>query len=269
MRYLAFLLLLLSCLACGTSRTATNITYAPPPALTPAADPNPAAAGFNAAASDSRAIALADSVMAAMGGRQAWDNTRYIRWNFLGRRSLLWDKNGNRVRIDIPDENTVYLLDMNTGTGRVRQKGQELSQPDSLAKYLGRAKSIWINDSYWLVQPFKLKDSGVTLKYGGREQTPDGKPAEVLELTFENVGDTPQNRYRIFIDPQTHRQIRWEFYANAGDEKPRFSMPWNNYQRFGKIWLSGDRGERHLTDIAVYDTVPEAAFSDFSLPDLQ
>lgn len=267
MRYLVFLFLL-TALACGTPPLTSTVTYAPPPTLQPVVEVNPAAPGFNAAASDARAIALADSVMAAMGGRQAWDQTRYIGWNFLGRRSLLWDKTGNRVRIDVPAENSVYLLDMNDNTGRVLLRNEEVTQPDSLAKYLARAKSIWINDSYWLVQPFKLKDSGVTLKYLGEDTTPDGIAAHVLQLTFEHVGDTPQNRYRVFIDKQSHRQVRWEFFANASDTAPRFGLPWQNYRRYGHIWLSGDRGERQLTDIGVYDTVPEAAFREFSRPEL-
>jgi len=35
---------------------------------------NPAADGFNESGSDAKAIAIADEVMKAMGGRMAWDN---------------------------------------------------------------------------------------------------------------------------------------------------------------------------------------------------
>ena len=50
--------------------------------LAHAAD-NPPAPGFNTADSDPKAIALADEVMAAMGGRANWDATRYITWRFF------------------------------------------------------------------------------------------------------------------------------------------------------------------------------------------
>ena len=53
---------------------------------------NPPAEGFNLEASDSIAIALADSVMQASGGRKAWDDTHYVSWNFFGFRTLLWDQ---------------------------------------------------------------------------------------------------------------------------------------------------------------------------------
>ena len=44
--------------------------------------------------------------------------------------------------------------------------------------------------------PFKLKNSGVTLKYlGDTTATKDGKPADVLQLTFEGMGVTPDNKH--------------------------------------------------------------------------
>ena len=130
---------------------------------------NPAAEGFNFDGSDPAAIELADSIMVAMGGRANWDATRFISWNFFGRRDLVWDKATGRVRIESSNDSTIYLFNVKTGKGRVQIRGQELMEADSLAKMLDRAKSIWINDSYWLVMPFKLKDSGVTLKYLGEE----------------------------------------------------------------------------------------------------
>ncbi|MEX2336494.1 MAG: hypothetical protein WD555_04400, partial [Fulvivirga sp.] len=74
---------------------------------------NPSAEGFNIEASDQKAIAIADSVMKAMGGRENYDALRYISWNFFGKRDLVWDKRAGRVRIDVPSEIT-YLLDINT-----------------------------------------------------------------------------------------------------------------------------------------------------------
>ena len=43
--------------------------------------------------------------------------------------------------------------------------------------------------------PYKLKDSGVTLKYKGQDTLETGHPAEKLQLTFEEVGKTPENKY--------------------------------------------------------------------------
>src|SRR5690349_5913411 len=76
--------------------------------------------GFNLEGSDPAAVELADSVMAAMGGRANWNKTRFISWSFSGRRNLVWDKQSGRVRIESLEDNTTYLVNVNNGQGRVR-----------------------------------------------------------------------------------------------------------------------------------------------------
>lgn len=220
---------------------------------------NPPAEGFNLTASDQRAIALADEVMESMGGRTAWDNTRFLRWTFFGRRTLLWDKWTGRVRIDFTDSDEVYLVDINTGAGNIWRDGAYLVEPDSIAKYSERAKSIWINDAYWLVMPYKLKDSGVTLKYLG-EETRGDTTEHTLQLTFEGVGDTPENKYWVKINNDSKLITSWSFFTQFSDENPRFTTPWAGYNTFGKILLSGDRGRGQLTDIGVFENVPDKVF---------
>jgi len=224
---------------------------------------NPPAEGFNAAASDEQAITIADEVMEAMGGRAAWDATRYLTWNFFGARTLVWDKQTGDVRIDIPESDMHILLNVYDETqGKAMQSGEMIENPDSLQAVLENGKSIWINDSYWLVMPFKLKDSGVTLTYVKEDTTMQGLDADVLQLTFENVGRTPQNKYYVYVDKTDDLVKQWDYYTNAQDSLPRFSTIWGDYQQYGDILLSGDRGERDLTDIAVYDTLPPTVFTE-------
>lgn len=223
---------------------------------------NPPAPGFNLQESDAKAIQIADEVMKAMGGRQNWDNTRYITWNFFGRRKLLWDKWQGDVRIEA--DNTTYLVNVNNNTGTVKIGDEVLTNPDSLKKYVERGISIWINDSYWLLMPFKLKDSGVTLKYMGEQNTSDGKPADVLQLTFQNVGRTPENKYLVYVGKDSHLVQEWNYFQKFTDEKPTMVTPWENYQKQGNILISGGRGNnRKLSDIAVFKSVPESAFTSF------
>ena len=88
---LAFLLIALTVMACGPkNQEQTAEEYG-----------NPPAEGFNLEGSDAEAMIIADEVMAAMGGRKAWDETRHIAWNFFGARELVWDKWTGDVRIDI------------------------------------------------------------------------------------------------------------------------------------------------------------------------
>jgi hypothetical protein len=224
--------------------------------------PNPAAPGFNQAASDAQAIAIADEVMEAMGGRPAWDDTRYLRWTFFGQRHLIWDRAQQRVRIDVPGDSLVYLFDYHDQpSARAYRAGVALTEPDSVLKYTEQARRIWINDSYWLVMPFKLKDSGVTLRYLGEGQTELGEACDRIELTFEQVGVTPQNKYHIWVDQAEHLVRQWAYFAEASEDEPRFTLPWLDYQTYGQILLSGDRGPRDLTDIAAPATLSDDVFT--------
>lgn len=231
-------------------------------------DANPAAEGFNTTDSDERAIEIADSVMKYAGGRKAYDDARFFKWNFFGARDLTWDKEEQRVRIDVPSQEIVYLLDYSGGdklTGAVRKGGEEMTDPDSLQLYLQTANSMFINDSYWLVQPFKLKDSGVTLKYMGEQTDPQqSKPSEVLQLTFNEVGDTPGNRYLLFVDKSNYRINTWQFFRNAADTEPSMETAYNGYQDYGGLMLSGDRGGRfQLSNIEVVDELDDSVFTEF------
>ena len=225
---------------------------------------NPAADGFNVDDSDFEAIKIADDVMSAMGGRKNWDDTRYLSWNFFDARKLYWDKQTGDVRIKYLRQDMEAIVNINSGEGRVMKDGQELVNADSLEKYLKRAKSVWINDSYWLVMPFKLKDSGVTLNYIDVDTTLDGKQAYLLSLKFDNVGDTPQNYYEVWVDTEEKLVSQWAYYREETQEEPNFVLPWAEYKEFGKIKLSGNRGERQLTEIQVHESFPETFFTDFS-----
>jgi hypothetical protein len=225
---------------------------------------NPPAEGFNMDLSDPAAIELADSVMRAQGGRAAWDQTRFISWNFFGRRNLVWDKQEARVRIESLPDSILYLLDMKTGKGRVRVKGIELTEADTLKTMLERAEKIWINDSYWLVMPFKLKDSGVTLKYLGEDTLQTGGFCNVLQLTFSDVGTTPENKYHVYVDRKDNLVKQWAYFEKATQDTASAIWPFDNYKRYGKILLSADRSDdRGPKNVSVSDTLPDALFTDF------
>lgn len=225
---------------------------------------NPAAPGFNEN-SDPKAVELADAVMEAMGGRKNWDETRYIYWNFFGFRTLLWDKHTGDVRVEFTNRDLKILVNEKTVEGKLWMDGTEITHPDSLSKYLENGKRIWINDSYWLVMPFKLKDSGVTLSYLGTDTTMAGESAEVIQMTFESVGVTPENGYKVWVSSEDNLVKQWAYYKNATDSVPGYVRPWDNYQKMGNILLSDERGNRDLSDVKVLDQVPEGIFEDFAI----
>jgi hypothetical protein len=261
---LLMILPLTACESTPRNEAATQPTTQPStqPTTQPAA--NPAAPGFNAEASDPDAIAVADELMQALGGRDAWDATRYVRWTFFGRRTHTWDRHTGDARIEGTEKQSgepfVICMNVNSKQGRVWIGGEEVTDFEKLKQMLRVGYQAWVNDSYWLFMPFKLKDSGVTLKYLGERGMASGESADVLELTFDDVGVTPQNKYHVFVDKDSRLVRQWSFFANASDEEPAITTPWDDWRRYGEIMLSGDRGslmgmEARITNIAVMEDV--------------
>jgi hypothetical protein len=216
------------------------------------------------AASDEKAMEIADKVMEAQGGRKSWDTTRFLSWNFFDMRTLWWNKQTGDVRIEMNDPgNTIILLNIHDESGKVKRNNEIMTDPDSVSFYIKRGKGMWINDSYWLFMPFKLKDSGVTLTYVGEDSTEMGVSSDVLQLTFENVGNTPQNKYHIWVDKSDNLVKQWAFYRENTMEEPNFITPWLGYDKYGNVLLAGDRGERDITNIEVRSEFDPSIFTKF------
>ena len=246
---------------------------APPPATQPATRPagegtDPTAPRFDLEASDARAVAIADAVLEKLGGRRAWEQTRYVTWRFYRRRHL-WDRHAMRLRLEGTGPATgkpyLMLLDLRTGEGRGWSGGEEVVEPADLRGMLDAGVRSWINDGYWLFMPFKLKDPGVTLRYRGEEQLPEGGAADVLELTFREVGVTPHNKYHVWVARDSGLPEQWAFFAEAGDDEPQWVLPWLGWKQHGGIMLASERGEFgertiELADIVVFDELGDWMF---------
>jgi plasmid maintenance system killer protein len=222
---------------------------------------NPPAEGFNQEGSDLLATLLADKTMQAMGGRKAWDNSRYLKWNFFGRRNHTWDKTTGDVRIEVPENELTILMNINSKEGKVMKGEKEVT--DSLDHYLQRGYEMWVNDSYWLVMPYKLKDTGVTLKYLREDTTMTGDRADVISLSFEDVGVTPENVYEVWVDTDSKLVTQWAYYTDSTSLEPRFVTPWADYKKYADIMLSGNRGKNSLSNIEVLTEVPDGTFTEF------
>lgn len=235
------------------------------------AEENPAAPGFDEKGSDAKAIAIADATLKAMGGRAAWDQTRYLTWRFFGKRLHVWDKASGDIRVESGEGagHRVVLMNLNRRQGRAWLGGQEVTDRQELAQALKEGEEAWINDSYWLFMPYKLKDSGVTLKYKGAAPMQDGRAADVLQLTFDKVGVTPENKYDVYVARDSGLVEQWAYYDKAGDAAPRFVTPWHKWQRYGRILLSTDRGKgRALTDVAAPAQLKDAVLRSPGPPEL-
>ena len=199
--------------------------------------------------SDSVAVALAEKVLAAAGGRQRVEAAHYLACHFVIAADTGvvadwrhdWDREKNRYRLEgqTPQgEHVLVLMHLNQQTGRAFRNGQPV--PAEEAKpLLAMAYSRFLSDFYWLLLPFKLQDPGACLEYQGMHQV-NGASYAVLRLSFVGqTGLTPENSFRLFIDPASSRLQRLEFFA-----MPQ-SMPliawWENWRDFNGLALATER----------------------------
>jgi hypothetical protein len=224
------------------------------------------------AAAQPSAADIAGQVMTALGGKEAWDATHYLRFTFAGRRTHHWDKWSGRHRVEgqTPEgQKYVVLHNLNTREGEAWLDGKK-AEGEAAKEWLDRAYGAWINDTYWLLMPYKLQDPGVNLTYEGSEQI-EGVTYDKLHLTFGNVGLTPGDEYWAYINRDTHLMDRWAYLLQAQPGQPRAAEPtvwrWLGWQKVGNIQLApmraqltGDR-KLELTDLAVFDTLPDSVFA--------
>ncbi len=201
-----------------------------------------------ASPSDARALELAEQVMAALGGQEAWDRTRYLRFDFAVERetgpfvrSHTWDKWSGRYRLEgVEQDGTPYVVLMNVGTrdgdawkGGARLEGEEEK------KYLERGYGAWVNDTYWLLMPYKLRDPGVILTYAG-EDASEGGSWDKLHLAFDKVGLTPRDQYWVWVNRTSRLVDRWDFVLK-GEKTPPTTFLWRDWRKVGHVMLAAER----------------------------
>lgn len=217
---------------------------------------------------DPRAVELAEGVLEAMGGEEAWRGTRFIRFNFFGFRLHHWDRHTGRHRMEGKSrdgDEYVVMHNVDSREGTVVVNGEPVEGEDH-AKWLENAYSAWINDTYWLVMPYKLLDPGVNLAYDGSEEI-DGVTFDKLKLTFEGVGLTPGDTYWAFINRDSGLMERWAYFLQDWEEgREPTHWRWTDWSRFDEIMLSprrvkvDDGSERPLGELAVFDHLPDSVF---------
>ena len=230
----------------------------------------------NPAASDPKAVAIADQVMTALGGKKQWDALRGLRWSFgsmLGdsvrsSRRHAWDKRTGWHRVDGVNrqgQSYTYIHTLgDTTSGMAWVNGNKI-EGDSLKKLIQRANALWINDTYWMLMPYKLRDPGVTLKYAG-DTTMTGNTYDRLALSFDKVGLTPGDHYWVYVNRAVHRVERWEMVLE-GDQPPPVAYTWEGWEQHDGLWFPTAH-MRDSTDVftSKIETVQSFAPTEFQQP---
>jgi hypothetical protein len=228
------------------------------------------------AASDRRAVEIADRVMAALGGKERWDSLRILRWTFevavndtlRPARRHSWDKHTGWHRVEgttAAGQPFCYIENLNDSTGMAWVSGNPI-EGDSLKKLMRRAHGQWINDSYWFLMPYKLRDPGVTLKYEGELKDSTGAVYDRLALSFDNVGMTPGDRYWVHVNRVNHRVERWE-HQLEGAQPPPAAWTWEGWEAHDGLWFpTAHRSPGRTLYTRAVQTASEPGPNEFTAP---
>src|SRR5262249_43251253 len=162
---LAAALSILFALSLGGARVAR--TADAPATTAPAVSPTPP--------SDPRAVKIADDVMTALGGKQKWNSLPGLRWTFgasvhdtvKSSRRHAWDKMSGWHRVEgktQSGDSYVIIHKLGSTEGRAWMNGTAI-EGDSLQKLIKRGERLWVNDTYWMLMPYKMRDPGVMLAW--------------------------------------------------------------------------------------------------------
>ena len=198
-----------------------------------------------AASAKNEPTEMAHKVMEAMGGKKTFDADRFLTFRFvveqdgkeLAAYDHAWDRYTGRYRLDgMKDGKPLRVIfNVNDRQGRVWLDGTEL-EGDTAKPYLDMAYERFINDTYWLLMPWKWLDPGVTLHDEG-ERTVDGEEYDVVSLSFGNVGLTPKDRYWAYVSGKDGLMKRWEFVLQKEDGSPGTGEPtmftWEDWRDAG------------------------------------
>jgi hypothetical protein len=213
----------------------------------------------------------------AMAPENGWERARYLEFDWAVNRpdgadplirSHRWDRWDGRARVEAPTQDGgqyVAIFDTSDpASGAVWVDGVQLEGEEATSRLEG-AYRAHINDGYWLLMPYKWTDPGVTARYLGEEIDEEtGARWEVVELSFDEVGLTPQNMYRAWVNPESGLMERWEHFSSAdADPSP---AGWTDWTRSGPIRLalnrvSGGQVRIFFSHVLAAETVPEGAFA--------
>ncbi|MFT5737551.1 MAG: hypothetical protein ACI9SG_001900 [Maribacter sp.] len=142
----------------------------------------------------SDADALAQKMLSTLN-YDKFKQTRFLEWSFQGgEHQYKWDKEKRNVAVSW-DEFLVNLDLITPESSLVFKNGERLMDLESEA-LIEKAVDYFNNDSFWLVAPYKVFDSGVTRSI---VPLPDG--TDGLLVTYTTGGSTPGDSYLWILQP--------------------------------------------------------------------
>jgi len=173
------------------------------------------------------AEALAQNMLDALD-YEAYRKTNYIEWTFKNRRHYKWHKNEGTCLVYWKE----YKIDLN------------LNQPSESKAYvhnfkvngenadrlIAEAINYFNNDSFWLIAPYKVFDSGVDRSI---VKTKNGNDA--LLVTYNTGGTTPGDSYLWILDDNS-KPVKFKMWVE--------SLPIGGLEASWTDWKTTDSGAK-------------------------
>ena len=220
----------------------------------------------------SKADTVAMEMVSTLGGLDAWSQIPYLRFDFSSGsgqsarppRKHLWDLQTGRYRLEYSvgqDTLVTVVFNVNDTTGTAYMNGERLGNSEA-DQIVAGAHRRHINDTYWLLAPFKVFDEGVTRSMDSEE---DGQ--QLIVLSFDGVGYTPGDQYWLSIDKDSKLLNNWRYQLQGRDRVSSFD--WVNYQTYntlaGPIQLANEKVSETATiftnNISFPEQLPDSMFS--------
>jgi hypothetical protein len=164
------------------------------------------------AGSDERSVESAQSyptyfreVLQAHGGLEQWKQMSTLQYRL--------HKDGNTETHTIDLKNRKDLIEASNYT--IGNNGEQVWVSPNKAAFPGKSAKFYHNlYFYFLSIPFVLADSGVTYEQLENMEL-QGQQYEVIEAGFgAGVGDSPDDKFRLLINPQTKR-LEWLLFTST------------------------------------------------------
>jgi hypothetical protein len=193
------------------------------------------------------ADAVAQRAIDVLAG-PAWNDARYFAFTFDVERegkivasyAQRWDRFTGDYRVSGKNregEDVLVVMNINTKEGKAWKNGQAVADPKDLLTFGYRR---FINDTYWLLAPWKVFDPGVQRTYDGEKPGPDGFVCDVIKLSFDGVGLTPKDIYWLSVTRDGHQMLQWQYVLGGAAEEPTTAV-WKDWRTFGGIRLSVEK----------------------------
>jgi hypothetical protein len=215
------------------------------------------AAPFNPATSDAKAIAIADDVLAAVGGAVNWAKAKEIVWSqaiivdgevkdFAAHAWDRWNARHQFTHYDAQGNVGKTSHDLFGDYSFGYKNGNEAPRAE-LHALVDDAMTRFNVDTYPLFLPFKLKDPGVHLAFSEERQeegAPKSSPMkyDVIKITFDSgTGPASGDTYYLIVDKATHMPFMVEKVAAGKKDDMRSGFRFEEWKEVAGLKFATKR----------------------------